>query len=776
MVIKAFQRYYRFIILNLIVIFIIRLIEVILISTQHRLISAIVVYEVIGLVYDIIVTNLFLLPAFGVYYIIWRRNPKRADNAFVLLFIFLGLFHLIILNYFKYQLVPLDIFLFQYSLKEILFTITTSDTGYSLLIGSIFFLLVGIYLAYKWISKRQFSQKLIFRSLIVYALMLIVTIILFSFRLLPGDKFSKNKSIYFYFRTFRHVIHSFGDISYYSTEDSEKYQSLFEIKDPVDPAYPLLHTFEPTDPLGSYFKLEDTIPPNLVILIVEGLNDDFLYTYKGLDLMPFLAGIKDQGLYWEKCFALGERSFAAVPSIIGGLPHGIKGFTLLNQLPYHQTLVSVLKSTGYYTSFFYGQGSWFHSKDRFFKYNNIDLIFDKDRFSSEYKKVIAGNDKFFWGYNDQDLFNQSLEVMDTLPQKPRLDIYFTGSTHSPFAIADKAHYTRLTNDLARKIASADDRNFFSYYQDYIMSIIFLDDALKDFFEKYKTRNEYSNTVFIITGDHPMTELPRTNALKKYHVPLIIYSPMLVQSGAFSEVVCQLDIYETILGFLSSNYPVKVPPVSASLGDQLSVSDRQDRKFIAFMNDNREIVDIYSDGYFFSEGKVLYQVENDLTLRRIFDRGILKQFVEKSELFQKVNYYVCMYNKIIPDSLYFNYLGYQHIYSLSDMSGSFFDTEFHPITGKIPIQNKTVYFDFSLIYKGVKDEGVSIVYQLSDAKDSLIFWKNYGLAPKESFLQFRALIPEQDVHTDTVYFNTYFWNKKKYKIGYRNLTTGLFKKQ
>ena len=40
--------------------------------------------------------------------------------------------------------------------------------------------------------------------------------------------------------------------------------------------------------------------------------------------------------------------------------------------------------------------------------------------------------------------------------------------------------------------------------------------------------EYENTIFIITGDHSMPELGlwQISEIERYHVPLIIFSPLL----------------------------------------------------------------------------------------------------------------------------------------------------------------------------------------------------------------------------------------------------------
>jgi hypothetical protein len=273
----------------------------------------------------------------------------------------------------------------------------------------------------------------------------------------------------------------------------------------------------------------------------------------------------------------------------------------------------------------------------------------------------------------------------------------------------------------------------------------------------------------------MTELPIENSLKKYHVPLIFYSPLLIQTETFSGVVSQLDLYETLLGFLSSDYNVNIPPVSASLGKQLTFSDVSENKTIVFMNDNRELLELYSNGYYLSDNKALFKVENGFTLQRIFDRAVLKNLTDKLEVFQKVNYYTCMENKIIPDSLYYKYLGYNLFYNYKNISGSVLNTEYHPVTGKLLLQNDTMYCDFSLSYKGVKNE-TSIVYQLSDAKDSIVFWRNFGLAPNNTSVQFRTVIPKQNISADSVWFNSFFWNRSKQKIEYRDLSTRIYTEQ
>ena len=477
------------------IVFTLRLLELSLIIVNHGFQELLLISELVGVVYDFLFVNFLMTILYPIYYL----SSKKTGNTIFLFFICLfTIIHFFILKYFLYQLIPLDIFLFRYSFDEIIFTIKTSDTSFLKTIILILILLVVIFASYNLSIRKKFSSHLVRLSFHFVLFSLPVFVIVQIFAQDDFNLFSKNKSLYFYSNSISYFMEVDSELEDYSIIDTRKFQKMNPSKVFLDPAYPLLHEFDTSNPLGSCFHKFDSAP-NIVILIVEGLNNDFIHNYKGVILMPFLSDLKDKSLYWEKCFTLGERSFAVVSSILGSLPYGEKGFTLLDKLPKHLSLVSILNSNDYYTSFFYGQGSWFHKKDRFFKYNDIDLIFDNSKFCGKYKKIIVGDNNFFWGYNDKDLFNQSLEVIDTVPDNKRLDIYYTGTSHSPYVISDEKYYEKHYSSILKKLESNEDYKYFNTYKKYIKSILFVDDALEDFFHKYEKRTDYDNTIFIITG-------------------------------------------------------------------------------------------------------------------------------------------------------------------------------------------------------------------------------------------------------------------------------------
>lgn len=769
----ALAKYFKILILNALIQVTLRLLETFLILLNFGIPESLFKSEVLGCIYDLILTNSFLLILFPVFYLVSRISEKTADFIFVSFIALFTTIHFFILRYFLYQLSPLDTFLYKYSIKEIFLTVNTSDLSYVNVFLLLTILLAAIFFSNQVLRKIKFSRPVIIAG---YAIILLSVSSLIFIRppIVNLNNYAKNKSLYFFSRSLSYFSDPKADSGQFSNQNSADFQGLYPDKIFVNTEYPLLHEFKNNNVLKPFFNPFNSAP-NIVILIVEGLNDDFIRNYRGTQLMPFLSQLTSQSLYWNRCFTLGERSFAAVPSILGSLPYGETGFSLLKKLPRHLSLVSILHASDYQTTYFDGQASWFHQKDRFYRYNNIDQIFDNSKFSEKYTKIIVGNDHFFWGYNDKDLFNQSFEVLDTLAKKPRLDIYFTGTSHSPFAISDPRYYDVRFSKLINELKNDSDIVFFNRYKKYIQSILFVNDALESFFTIYETRPDYDNTVFIITGDHPMTELPIANSLKRYHVPLIIYSKKLKAPKIFTHTVSHLDLYETLLSFLSE-YNIRVPRQSAALGSNLISDPSDSEKRIAFMNDNREIVDFYSNNYFLS-GEKLYSVGKNLSLTVSGNVNVLKRMQHELELFKSTNLNVSVNDKIMPDSLYYKFLGYKLLLSHPIDSGLIeFNSEYFSVVNSTVLPNKPICYDISFDSYGMADKELSLVYQLTAKNDRMIFWGSSDVTNDTKSFLAQVKIPQQIGSDSILYFKSYFWNKNSKDFKFRNLKYQLHRKE
>ncbi len=765
---KLFSNYFKIIFCALLTTLLLRSLETYWIfidfGYQNNLLSS----ELFGLILDLCMVNLILVVLFPLYYILSIVWLKFADLFFFFLVVMTAVVNFLILHYFVYQLLPLDIFVYKHSLQEIQLTVETSSVSYFKTFFILMALLLLVFSAIWYISKKSYNKKTL---IIGYSLSLLSVIACIAFKLtdaLEYNLLSLNKAHYFYAQSYKYFTKE--EDAVFTKQDAIDFQKLHSGNSYFNTAYPMLHTFEKDNVLGSYFNAFDT-SPNIVIVIVEGLNDDFIHPYHKIDLMPYLSRLKNESLYWSRCFTLGERSFAAVPSITGSLPYGDLGFMQTEILPRHLSLGSILESNHYQTAFFYGQAKWFHNKGKYFEYNHVDTIIDNATFDKKYNKIVVGAGQFFWGYNDKDLFNQSLEVIDKLPNQKRFDVYFTGTSHSPFIISDTAYYEAKFYELVRKLKTKGDISFFNTHKKYILSEMFTNDAIENFMDEYKKRTGFDNTIFIITGDHPMTELPRANALKKYHVPLLIYSPRLKSPKIFSQTASHLDIYESLLSLLS-DYNIKVPEFSTAIGGRLNITTKPRTEKIAFMNDTREVFDYLSGDYFIS-GNQLYKVQKDLSLHKSTDKFREAQLKEELRIFNKVNLFVCESNKLLPDSLYCNSLNYSTLYS-QKYDSIIIGSENHIlIETKVP--NDELVVELSFRYNNSPDQSFAMIYELKDNSSKFLIWQHLGVVNDNKKNQYFIKIPKQKSSEQSLSFKMLFNNPAKQNVKLNDLRILVYKK-
>ena len=702
--------------------------------------------ELAGMALDLVVGSAVMLVLYPLYKWMAKNSERLVTTVFLTVFVILMVIHVAILQYFFNQHKLLDALLFGYSFDEMFFTVTTANvsimgTAVTVIVATVIF-----FIAYHFIKKIKKNKVL---QIVVFA-MLPVAVALCFVPTTIYNKYVWNKSLYLYKEIIKYKTSERQYCHEITETDVVDFQELYPEKNFVSTDYPLLHEFDTKDSLGCYFDEFDG-KPNVVILVIEGLNDDFVHDYHGVNLMPNLRNLIDKSLYWNHCFTLGERSFAVMPSVLGSLPYGEIGFTLLDRLPRHLTLTSIFEANGYQTDFFYGQGSWFHKKNVFFTKNNIDLIFDKEMYADDYEKVLVGKDKYFFGYDDWSLFDQSLKVIDTLGDSPRMDVYFTGSTHSPFMIPEAEKYDARLDEMCENVAKNSDRKFIKYFKDYIRTLVFLDDALADFFEKYAQRPDYQNTIFVITGDHPMMEVPPQNTLKRYQVPFIIYSPKLKTNATFDNTVSHLDFFETMVAFME-RYGVERPEVSAALGGNMFENGNN----IAFMDEPRNVIDFYSDGYFIS-GEYLYEVDYDYNLKKINDKAIYYELKSKLDVFNRISQYTSLENYIIPVEDYCNMLKLSDIQCFDHTDDISSNSMYVNIVEATDVSDyESLTFDLSFGCKGADE--IRIVYELVDANGKVLLNKMFGVGDVSDYCLYRHIpVGNSD---GPMYFKAYYYNPKE----------------
>ena len=413
--------------------------------------------------------------------------------------------------------------------------------------------------------------------------------------------------------------------------------------------FPLLTAYKPEEGLTAHFNLKHK-KPNLVVIIVDGLGADFVgpqAAYKGFT--PGLDALAKKSLYWKNFVSNTGTSFAALPTVIGSLPFGETGFTNIESFTHRNTLYSILKTNGYRTSFNYGGNSALNHFDRFLDEEKVDYILDRNGFGAEsqlQKEDAAG---ISLGYPDAQLFKQwNKQALTT--NEPRIDVFLTLSSKNPFQIPNKTKLEGQVAAMAAKLpVSKRSKRLIANTPEVFASIIYVDAAISQFIKDYEQRPEFENTIFMITGSHNLTDLPQTDQLGRFRVPLIMYSPLIKAPKTFKTLASHADIAPSIIGLLDSKYNLNVPTEVAWLGNTLvSAQPFSSSKEIPLFRAQNNIQDFIKGNHYFSDG-TSYQITENFDLLETDDDGMQEQLKTSFSHFKSVNEYVTTHNKIMPEA-------------------------------------------------------------------------------------------------------------------------------
>lgn len=405
--------------------------------------------------------------------------------------------------------------------------------------------------------------------------------------------------------------------------------------------YPFMHKQSSKDELGEYLE-KDTLPPNIVMLIVEGLGKTF--TGPGAEYggcMPFLDSLSEQGLYWSNFLSTTGRTFGVLPSMLGSLPYGATGFMEMgNNMPNHTSLIRLLKNNGYNTGFYYGGDAKFDNQELFLQKQGIDYVLDITKFTPAYTKIEANEGGFSWGYPDRELYKRSFEVLKD--KAPYFSVYLTVTTHEPFKFPGSDGYN---NRFDYFLNSGKNKTEIQANKDAFKTLMYADDAIRYFIERYKQRSDYKNTIFIITGDHRMIPVKHKNLVDRYHVPLLIYSPLLKEAKVFRSVSAHNDLPSSLVSYLSAQYGLSFPDSVHWLGKGLSFKTSfASEKNLAIMRNKGDLSEYLNGKYFLTDGD-LYKLSDNMNMEPDDEVETGSRVKEMLLSFKKMNAYVCAKNKL-----------------------------------------------------------------------------------------------------------------------------------
>jgi uncharacterized sulfatase len=544
-----------------------------------------------------------------------------------------------LVQYFIVARVPLGADLFAYSLSDIHETVSSGLRLTPAVVLGLWFALLCLWGMLKLQVRGERYAPPIRVTVLVFVLALAALVFA------PGQlaqagagnqytyNLSVNKTAFFLDDSVAYLMRSRGTDAHPGLKGDGKLGSLVAGSRYLDPRYPFLRTEQTPDELGPHFGLHPQSPPNLVFVIVEGLGRSFSGPDARLgSFTPFLDQLADRSLYWENFLAAQGRTFGVLPSVFGSLPYGEQGFNALGErMPAHTTLLSVLKSQGYRLKAYSGTDLSFDDERTFLQRQGVDLLRDSHDFGQGYPRA---ND---WGYADNELISFALAAEARDSRQPFISILKTITTHPPYTFPGQQRYrVRFEERLAQLGVTGAERSAYRADRDIYASILYVDDSLRRYFDAVQKLPWYHNTIFIVTGDHRLPEIPMGTWIERYHVPLIIFSPLLKAPARIKSVSSHFDITPSLLAFLSHGYGLRSPSTVTWIGSGLDLEPgfRNLHNF-PMKQTKTNLVDFVSGPWLLSRDK-LYALDDGLQEREAHDPAALADVRARFAAFRAAN--------------------------------------------------------------------------------------------------------------------------------------------
>lgn len=273
--------------------------------------------------------------------------------------------------------------------------------------------------------------------------------------------------------------------------------------------------------------------PNVILVSVESLSADYMTRFGNVNnITPFLDSLVDESLFFSNFYATGTRTVRGLESITLSIPP-TPGRSVVKRPDndHFQNLGKVYADDGYDVAFLYGGRGYFDNMNAFFSGNGYRIV---DQTSVRDREIEFAN---AWGMSDGDLYRIAVDEANGAyaQDKPFFLHVMTTSNHRPYTYPEG--YIDLPSGSGRAGAVK--------YTDY---------ALKAFIESARQQPWFDNTVFVIVADHCASSAGRVNLpVQKYHIPMWIYAPKLIEPAIFDQVASQIDIAPTLLGITGQSY-------------------------------------------------------------------------------------------------------------------------------------------------------------------------------------------------------------------------------
>ncbi|MDD4602494.1 MAG: LTA synthase family protein [Bacteroidales bacterium] len=297
---------------------------------------------------------------------------------------------------------------------------------------------------------------------------------------------------------------------------------------------------------------------NVVVVIMESMSGKCMSHFGNPHhLTPNLDSLANHSLFFNHVYSSGFHTSAGIYATLFSFPN------LLNHHPLNQVIIpeftglgKTLYDRGYQTIYFTTHDEMFDNIGGFLKFNGYErIVSQKDYPTWQVKSTL--------GVPDHYMFENAIPYLNKLytQKKPFLSVFLTASLHDPFIIPEDVPGFHPN----------------SSYIDYKI-VEYADWSIGHFLKIASKQAWFDSTIFIFIADHGKKVNRNTYdlSLQYFQIPLIIYSPLLIQPAVIEKTGAQMDVFPTVMGLLNQDY------LNNSFGINLL---KEDRPFAFFCSDD-----------------------------------------------------------------------------------------------------------------------------------------------------------------------------------------------
>ena len=337
----------------------------------------------------------------------------------------------------------------------------------------------------------------------------------------------------------RNGLYSFFAAFWENSLDYDRFYPSLPTEEAFQRIKPLLGETQPLRTNQNAFDISRSITNagpekkwNVIQITVESLSAKFLGRFGDTNhLTPYLDRIYGESMVFTNFYATGTRTVRGMEALTLCVPP-TPGQSIVRR-PHNADLFSVgalFRTRGYDTAFIYSGYGYFDNMNAFFAANGYRVL---DRASVNKSDITYAT---IWGACDEDLFRWTMREADAAfaTGKPFHHFVMTTSNHRPFGFPAGC-IDRPTGQREGAVK----------YTDY---------AIGKFLEAARAKPWFTNTLFVIVGDHCASAAGKTALpIAGYHIPAFLWNPTLIQPQEVGSLCSQIDLLPTIFGLMDWSY-------------------------------------------------------------------------------------------------------------------------------------------------------------------------------------------------------------------------------